>query len=172
MTPELAIARLQIHQLSSHDILSLANYWLNQGIYSDALNDIFMQNGTDSNAAFPLFETAMQELGFASPTRIDAAKIVAKDTLQKMVSGEIEIAAGASFLYWDVYSEIVTEFPDGDYIGSNLGFDKIFSWYLQIGDARDNADNIHYTMQQSEQIELSILNHIKTESKKWLFKPT
>jgi hypothetical protein len=170
MTPELAIVHFQIGQLSSDEIVSLANSWLNQGIYTDALNDIFMQGTTDSYVVFPLFKTAIQKLGVAIPSRIDAAKFLARDTLQKMVSGEIDLVAGANYLSWEIHPATTAELPDGKYLGSNLGFEYIFLWIREIWDCRDGDMILYYTNLPRHQAELKFLEHLKEEAEKWLLK--
>ena len=172
MTPELAIVHFQLNKLSSHEIVSLANSWLNQGIYADALNDIFMQGGTDSHVVFPLFETAMQELGVATPTRMDAAKLLTRDILQKMVCGEIDLVAGAHYLYSEIHPEMANELPDGEYLGNNLGFEYIFLWLREIWDCRDGDMILYYTNLPRQQAEFKFLEHLKEEAEKWLKKYT
>ncbi len=120
----------------------------------------------------PLFECAIRELGIEIPTRIEAAKIVTKDTIQKMISGEIDLMNGANFLYWDIHHEITDDLPDGEYLGSNLGLEFVFCWLREIWDCRDGSMILYHTDLPREQAELKFLDHLKDEAKKWLTNST
>lgn len=118
----------------------------------------------------PLFEKAIQELGIEIPSRVEAAKFAAKDTIQKMVSGEIDLMTGANFLYWDIHHEISEDLPDGEYLGSNLGLEYIFCWLREVWDCRDGSMILYHTDLPRDQAEVKFLDHIKEEAEKWLAK--
>ncbi|MFZ6672460.1 hypothetical protein [Undibacterium sp. Xuan67W] len=170
MKPEVAISQYKLGKLSSHAIVSLANSWLNQGIYTDSLNSIFMEENASMAEVGPLFEKAIQELGIEIPSRVEAAKFAAKDTIQKMVSGEIDLMTGANFLYWDIHHEISEDLPDGEYLGSNLGLEYIFCWLREVWDCRDGSMILYHTDLPRDQAEVKFLDHIKEEAEKWLAK--
>lgn len=170
MKPEEAISQYKLGKLSSDAIVSLANSWLNQGIYTDSLNCIFMENNPSMADVGPLFESAIRELGIEIPSRVEAAKFAAKDIIQKMVSGEIDLMTGANFLYWDIHQEIADELPDGEYLGSNLGLEYIFCWLREVWDCRDGSMILYHTDLPRDQAEVKFLDHIKEEAEKWLAK--
>jgi len=170
MEPELAIAHYKLGQLSSDMIVNLANTWLDQGIYTYSLNCIFMCDHPIMAEVGPLFEEAMRELGLEIPTRIDAVKSLLRDTMQKMVSGEIDLMEGANFIAWNIYPEVEEDLPKGEYLGSNLGLEYIFCWLREVWDCRDGSTIFYYTHLPRDQAEIQFLRHIKEECEKWLVK--
>lgn len=116
----------------------------------------------------PMFEQVIVELGVTVPSKIEAAKILTRDTIEKMVSGEIDLIAGANFLYWDVHHEITDELPDGTYLGSNLGLEHIFCWLREVWDCRDGSIILYYTNLPRDEAESKFINHLKEEAVAWL----
>ena len=170
MKPEIAISHYKLGKLSSQDIVDLADSWLNEGIYTDSLNFILMEKNPLMVEVGPLFENAVKELGFGIPSKIEAAKFAAKDTIQMMVSGEMDLMDGANFLYWDVHHEITDELPDGEYLGTNLGLESIFCWLREVWDCRDGSMILYHTDLPREKAELKFLEHLKEEAESWLAK--
>ena len=116
----------------------------------------------------PMLESAIKELGLSIPSKIEAAKIAARDTMERMVSGELDLMVGANFLYWDIHHEVTDELPDGKYLGSNLGLEQIFCWLREVWDCRDGSRIICYTDLPRDQAEVKFLDHLREESEKWL----
>ena len=168
MRPDIAISHYKLGQLSTNSIVDLADLWLEEGIYTDSLNYIVMEQNPLMADVGPLFERAIKELGLAVPDKVEAAKIAAKDTIQKMVSGEIDLIEGANFLYWDIHHEITDELPDGEYLGTNLGLEHIFCWLREIWDCRDGSMILYHTDLPREEAERKFLEHLKHEAEKWL----
>jgi len=170
MKPEVAISHYKLGKLSSSEIVDLANSWLEDGVYTDSLNYIVMEQSPLMVDVAPLFESAIRELGLEVPGKIEAAKYAARDTIQKMVSGEIDLMVGANFLYCDIHHEIEDELPDGEYLGTNLGLEHIFCWLREVWDCRDGSMILYHTDLPREQAEAKFLEHLKEEAEKWLAK--
>jgi hypothetical protein len=168
MNPELAISHYMLGKLTSKSIVGLANSWLENGIYTDSLNFILMETNPVMVDVGPLFESVIKELGLEVPTKVEAAKFVAKDTVQKMVSGEIDLMEGANFLYWEIHHEVIDELPDGKYLGSNLGLEHIFCWLREIWDCRDGSMILYHTDMPRKKAEVKFMEHLKEEAVKWL----
>lgn len=168
MKPQVAISHYKLGKLSSKSIVSLANAWLEDGIYTDSLNYIVMESNPLMVDVGPLFESAIKELGLEIPTKVEAAQFAAKDTIQKMVSGEIDLMEGANFLYWEVHHEVTDELPDGKYLGSNLGLEHIFCWLREIWDCRDGSMILYHTDLPRDKAEVKFMEHLKEEAVKWL----
>ncbi|EOX3413538.1 hypothetical protein ACPFUN_003587 [Vibrio cholerae] len=168
MKPEIAISKYKLGLLSSEEIVQLADLWLTQGIFTDSLNFLAMELYPVMATVGPMFEKAIIELGLTVPSKIEAAKYLARDTIEKMVSGEIDLMVGANFLYWDVHHEITDELPDGKYLGSNLGFEHIFCWLREVWDCRDGSRILYYTDLPRDEAEVKFLIHLKEEAEAWL----
>lgn len=168
MNPDVAIAHYKLGNLSSEEIVKLADIWLSEGIFTDSINFLAMETNPVMSTVGPMLESAIKELGQEVPSKPEAAKIAAIDTTRKMVSGEIDLMEGAGILYWDIHHEIEDELPDGKYLGSNLGFEKIFCWLREVWDCRDGSRLICYNDLPREEAEKRFLAHLKEESQIWL----
>lgn len=168
MKPEIAIARYKLGKLSSEEIVKLADSWLKQGIYTDSINFLAMETTPTMASVGPMLEAAINELGLEVPSKIVAARIAAKDTVEKMVSGDIDLMKGANFLYWDIHHEVEYELPDSEYVGDNLDFEHLFCWLREVWDCRDGSHIICYTDLPRAQAEQKFLEHLKDEAETWL----
>lgn len=168
MKPEIAISHYKLGKLSSEEIVKFADSWLEQGIFTDSINFLAMETTPIMATVGPMLETVIIELGGEVPIKINAAKIAAKDIVEKMVSGDVDLMKGANFLYWDIHHEVADELPDGKYFGSNLGFEHIFCWLREVWDCRAGSRIICYTDIPRDQAEQKFLMHLKEEAEKWL----
>ena len=168
MKPIEAYSLYKLNKLSSDRIVSLANKWLEDGLYTSSLGDLgFVTNPIMSDVA-PIFENAMKELGLKEPNKLEAAKILIRMTLNQIVEKDIPPDKGASFLYWDVHHEITDEFPDKKYVGDNLGLEQIFCWLREIWDCRDGSRILYHTDLPRPEAEKKFLEYLVDESRKWL----
>ena len=168
MKPETAIAHYKLGKLSSEEIVKLADSWLEQGLFTDSINLIAMERNPVMSDVGPMLEKAIAELELPLPTKVEAAKFAAKDMIERMVSGKIDLMEGATFLYCDIYHEVTDELPDGTYVGTNLGLEHIFCWLREVWDCRDGSRILYYCDLPREQAEQKFLEHLREESKKWL----
>lgn len=168
LSPAIAIAYYQLKLLSSIDLVTLADTWLNQGIYTDSINYLQMDKDPIMSEASELFIKAMEEMKVDIPTRIAAAWIVTEDILERVVSGSIDLMEGVSFIYWDVHHEIDTELPDGKYLGSNLKLEQVFCWLREVWDCRDGSRLICHEDLPRDEAEQKFLGYLMDESKSWL----
>ena len=168
MKPEVAISLYKLDNLSSESIVDLANEWLKEGIFTESLSEIIFEKKPSMSTVGPLFESALKEIGIDIPTKIEAAKVALKDTIQRMVSGETDLMEGANFIYLKIYLKIIDELPDGEYVGTNLRLEHIFCWLREIWDCRDGSMILYYSDLPRDQAEIKFLAHLKEESEKWL----
>lgn len=168
LPPSIAIAYYQLRLLSSADLVTLADTWLNQGIYTDSINYLQMDKDPIMSEASELFLKAMEEMSIDIPTRVAAAWIVTKDIMERIVSGSIVLVEGVNFIYWDVHHEIDTELPDGKYLGSNLKLEQLFCWLREIWDCRDGSRLICHEDLPRDKAEQKFLGSLMDECQKWL----
>jgi len=168
MKPEVALSLYILDNLPSESIVNLANEWLTEGIFTESLSEIIFEKSPSMSTIGPLFESALKEIGIDTPTKIEAAKVVLKDTIQKMVSGETDLMEGANFIYWNIHHKITDELPDGEYLGTNLRLEYIFCWLREIWDCRDGSMILYYSDLPRDQAEKKFLAHLKEEAEKWL----
>lgn len=157
MRPEIAIAHYMLGKLSSERIVQLANTWLEEGLYTDSINLMAMEHAPVMSDVGPMLEKTIIELGLPIPTKVQAARIAARDIVEQMVSGTVDLMEGANFLYWNIHHEITDELPDGEYLGTNLGLEHVFGWLREVWDCPDGSDQ-------------KFLEHLKDEARKWLEK--
>jgi len=168
MIPKLALAHYVIGNFSTDKIIEQAHSWLIEGIYSDSLNYLVMESNPSMELIGPMFETALFELGYLMPTKVDAAWYVTADIIQKMANGSIDLLEGANFLYYEIHQNIKVDLPDGEYLGSNLGLEYIFCWLREVWDCRDGSMILYHTDLPRAKAEIKFLENIKEEAEKWL----
>lgn len=168
LPPAIAIAYYQLKLLSSIDLVTLADTWLNQGIYTDSINYLQMDKDPIMSEASEMFLKAMEEMNVDIPSRVASAWIVAEDIMERIVSGSIELMEGVNFIYWDVHHEIDTELPDGKYLGSNLKLEQVFCWLREVWDCRDGSRLICHEDLSRDEAEQKFLGYLMDECQKWL----
>ena len=60
------------------------------------------------------------------------------------------------------------ELPDGEHLGTNLGFEHIFCWLREIWDCRDGSMILYHTDLPREEAERKFLEDLKHEAENWL----
>ncbi|MDC1142808.1 hypothetical protein OAU50_06925 [Planctomycetota bacterium] len=168
MTPQHAYSLFEIGLLSSEEIHYFAHLWLGQGIYTDSLMEIISEPTPQMSTLGPLFKSAMKELGFVKPSLKEAARCVCQVTLEKMVTNEIGLEEGASYLYWKISTGLATELPDVKYVGDAVGLARVFTWLREIWDLRDGSMILYYTDLPPEEAQTKFIEHIHEEAKVWL----
>jgi len=168
ISPAIAIAYYQLRLLSSGDLVTLADTWLNQGIYTDSINYLQMEKDPIMSEASELFLKAMKEMKVDIPTRVASAWIVTADIMDRIVTSSIDLMDGVNFIYWDVHHEIDTELPDGKYLGSNLKLEQVFCWLREVWDCRDGSRLICHEDLPRDKAEQKFIGYLMDECQKWL----
>ncbi len=168
MKPIEAFSLYKLGKLNSDRIVSIANSWIENEMYTESLGELCMISNPIMSDVGPLFEKAMNDLQINEPTRIEAAEIIIHLTLERIVNNEVEPDEGASFLYWDVHHELFDEFPDKEYVGDSLGLEYIFLWLREIWDCRDGSRLSYYTDLSRPEAEKKFKEHLVEEAKKFL----
>lgn len=151
--------------LNSDLIVILANYWLENSIYSDSLCEICLISKPIMSEIGPLFEEVMTELEIIEPLEIDAINIIITLILKKIVKKKINADVGASFLYWEIHNKLLSEFPDKQYVGDRWGLENIFCWLREIWDCRDGSMLLYYTNLPRNKAEMKFMTHLYKEAK-------
>ena len=101
-----AFSLYKLNKLEAKELVSFADQWLERGVYTESLDELYTtQNPVMAQVGY-LFENTMLELGVKEPTRIEAAISIVRITLNRIISKEIMPEKGASFLYWEIHHEI------------------------------------------------------------------
>jgi len=172
MEPIEAFALYRLGKLSSDQIVSLADAWLCEGVFTDGINELSGSTNSVMADIAPIFERTMSELNEPSLTKFDAAIVLVKMKLEGIVSNTIDPEEGASFLYWNVHHEITNEYPDKEYSGDNLGLENVFFWLREIWDCNDGSMILYHTDLPREKAELKFREHLIEEAENWLSKAT
>ena len=165
-----AYALYTLNNLNSNKIVELANTWLLNGLFTDSLNDLFWEKEPEIHVVGPMFEKLMEELSIPSLTRIEAANIIIKITLTRIVNKEVEPEIGASFIYYEVWDEIQDEYPVVKYVGDSLGLEHIFCWLREIWDCHDGSMILYYSDLPRVQAGIKFKEHLIKEACNWLKK--
>ena len=167
MKPIEAQARFKLGMITSDAIVTLANTWLEQGIYSESLGNLFTINKPEMADVGPLFESALKKLGIPELTRPEAASLLVKITLHQIADGETNALEGAEFLYWQVHHAISDELPDNKYLGDNLGLEEVFCWLREIWDCRDGSMLLYHSDLPRDQAEAKFVEHLIESALTW-----
>ena len=160
-------ARFMLGKLSSDEIVSVANAWINEGVYSGSLGELCTIASPEMSDVGPLFESAMQELGISRPSKLESALILTNETVHRIAQGELDPVTGAEFLYWQVHHELSSEFPDQQYVGDCLGLEQVFCWLREIWDCRDGSMILYHTDVPRDQAEKKFIEHLIEAAKEW-----
>lgn len=168
MEPIEAYALYKLGKLSSDQIVSLANDWLEKYLYTENIDELSMVKNPVMSDVGPIFERAMEELEIKEPSKIEAANTIIHITLKKIVANEIAPDDGASFLYWGVHHEISEVMPDKEYFGDSFGLEYVFCWLREIWDCRDGSMILYHTDLPRDEAELKFKEHLLEEAEKLL----
>lgn len=168
MEPLEAFSLYKLRKLSSEKIVSLANYWLKNGLYTENIGELSMVINPIMSEVAPIFEKAMRELQIEEPSKFEAANTIIHITLKRIIANEIDPDEGASFLYWDVYHELSELMPDEKYVGDSFGLEYIFCWLREIWDCRDGSMILYHTDLPRAEAEKKFKEHLVEEAKKLL----
>ena len=150
--PKILIAQHVLGWLESREIVALAHYWLEQWNTWESLFDITWDINPHIAEVGPAFEKLIQEMQIEMPTRQEALVILMKDTLEKMANGE-NILREANFLYWELYREVEDQLPNGELLGSNMGFERIIGLLYSIEDLSDYLRGTELEKEEGELLE-------------------
>ncbi|MCC2525733.1 hypothetical protein [Vibrio coralliilyticus] len=168
MEPIEAYSLYILGKLSSDKIVILANSWLEKGLFTDSLNDIYWEDSPIMADVGPRFEKAIEELNINKMSRFEAANKLIELTLTRIINSELEPDVGATFLYYDVHHVINDEYPDKEFMGDSLGLEHIFCWLREIWDCRDGSRILYHTDLSRKDAEAKFNEHLIEEAQKWL----
>ncbi|WP_417391754.1 hypothetical protein [Gimesia sp.] len=170
MEPAEAYSRYVLNILNSDEIVSLADSWLNQGIFTDSLNTLCWEKEPIMSSVGPLFEKAMNELGVNKPDSLEAGHLIVRETLTRVVDLELPPEKGAAFLYHHVYPGIRHECLDEVNYGDGLDLERIFGLMWELEDCRGDSLIPYYSDLPRSEAEAKMKLHLIDESRKWLEK--
>lgn len=159
-----AYSRFELNLFNSSQLVELANLWLEQGIFCDALNELCSLRYPQGSQPDELFKKAMVELGEERPTRLEAAEMIIANTLNSIINGDESAVSGAMLLYNEVYDELEDIIKDGYHPREKLGLQELF--YLGSEYDEISAENQWQNKAYLSKIELKI----KEEAESWLNK--
>ncbi len=166
-----------LDKLDYGDIFKLADEWLNKGVYLESLNYIFMESiCSDLEFSNPcknyneadLFRQALGELGVDIPKRDDAILLLIKHKIHEILSGDIEVIAGASYIYYDIHLEYRKHFKKEKYIGECMGLGEVFCWLRELWDCREGDRLTYHSHMSRDEAEDDIIELLKKSLELWL----
>jgi hypothetical protein len=168
MEPIEAFALYILGKLTSDKIVSLANDWLENDLYTESIGELSMVTNPILSDVGPIFERAMRDLEIKEPSKIEAASTIIHITLKRIVTNEVAPDEGASFLYQDVHHELSDLIPDKEYVGDNFGLQYLFCWLREIWDCRDGSMILYHTDLPRAEAEEKFKGHLVEEAEKLL----
>jgi len=169
MKPKLASAYYLFGAISSSDLTKLASDWISQGIYTDSILNLSLEPSYGYSSADSIFEQVLSDLEIQDLTKKEAAWMLSKDTIDKMVKGDLNLTEGVNFLHNRIYDEIRDEDLNEKYIGSFLGLENIFSLMHEVWDRNEELSILYYGKPKNE-IEQKFIDDLRRECQKWLEK--
>ena len=119
------------------------------------------------------YKRALLELKFKEPNKLEAAKILIIHYLKKMISNQDNafslMAKIDNEIYkqedWESFTKIKSNF-----LGEELGLEKLFTWYREIQDWKDGSRLLYYNELTREAQKKKFEEHLIEEAKELLDK--
>jgi hypothetical protein len=164
------IANYKLGNFSWSHFPEIAMAALNEGFESDSL---FILAGMNKNEnTFELeqyFKSSLAELHISLPEFHTAAKILLKYYLNEMVIHEENAYNIVTIIDNNIYRQVNWEeelnLPKKQFIGEELGLEKIFTWYRELQDFYDGGMLLYYNDLSEKEQKKKIEEHLIKEAK-------
>ncbi len=163
MTPIEAYSSFVLNELNGEQIIHLAEQWLKEGHGEQSICVLAGEKDSTMSNILPMFLNVMKELDLKEPSSLEAAKILLKRDLQKIVNKEADAVETANHIY-SMHVNISGEYPDNKYVGDSLGIENICTWLREIGDANSCSMLLYYTNLPKEQAVEKFKEHLIEEA--------
>lgn len=171
MVPIEAFALYKLNLLSGEEIYSFANDKLNEGVYTDSLNDIFAESDHSLYVLGPIFESAMEQLSVPQLSKYEASILLIRCNAEKVLKHVKSPKESAEFLYYKVHRNMVSEVPDKSYLGDNLGLDNVFAWLRELWDCMDGSMLLRFNDLPRDSAKDKIMSELTNSFRDWLQSP-
>ena len=162
-------ALVTLDQVTPEQMVRFANEFLDNGSFAEEFADIYDLQSQHHTYIKSKFRQYLTSQNAPNHNRFSAADFLLRETLNMIVSKEIDAERGASYIQYDLYEDLLeTKFPEGKYLGSNYGLEKIFAWVREIWDCRDGSTALSYPDLPRPAAEQKYLDRIIQEAGKWL----
>jgi len=159
---------------STSQLPEIALKGIQEGIESDSLLILAGMNGNDNQHEIAqYFKHAEIELNIKEFPPLDSANILLKFYLNKMVNNPDEAYELMGKIHNYIYTnfkleEVTTE--NTKYLGSELGLEKMYTWYRELQDWEDGSKLFYYNNLSRPKQRLKFIEELINEAKKVLAK--
>lgn len=122
---------------------------LSQGIESESL--LILAGMSDRDNTFELqkyFDGSLRELGISLPSKIEAAQSLLSYYLGEMIAHPENAFRVMNRIDNDIYQQVdwlkELEIVKKEFVGEELGLERMFTWYRELQDFDDNGMLLYY----------------------------
>lgn len=139
----LAVARHTLGQILPEDLPDVAVGALLRGLDSPSLAALAgATRATEPEQLHALFKAGIRELGFPTPSRVEAATVLKRAVARRVVEGSMSPTAGALEIV-RLYRQLQAELPDRQCVGDGFGVSEVVAAHYELDDvSADDADSI------------------------------
>lgn len=159
------LANLSISQFSD-----IALTGLRQGVESESLLILAGMSSIDNPFELQTyFDKSLQELGITLPNKIEAAKVLLRYYLGKMIAHPESALEVMRSVDNDVYHKVnwLKELgvKEKKFVGEELGLERLYTWYRELQDFEDDGMLLYYNELPKEEQMQKFKEHLVEEAK-------
>lgn len=164
------LANYVLGNLSISQFSDIALTGLRQGVESESLLILAGMSSVDNPFELQTyFDKSLQELGITLPNKIEAAKVLLRYYLGKMIAHPESALEVMRSVDYDVYHKVnwLNELgvKEKKFFGEELGLERLYTWYRELQDFEDDGMLLYYNeLPKEEQIQ-KFKEHLVEEAK-------
>jgi hypothetical protein len=159
-------ARFALSIAKSWELPPVADRALSGGVFSPALAELSMLQGPTMSDVDPLFRQALKELGLPLPSLVEAAWILTRECMERIVAEPGSPFELLGFLE-RVHSAARDVAPDTEYVGDGLNLGELIGLYWSYTEPNENCYKGRVIADESER--RAILDGLaRHEARGWL----
>ena len=174
MTFKELLADYYLGNRATSQLPKIALVGIQEGIESGSLLILAGMNSNDNlHEIAQYFKYAEAELNIEEFPPLESAKILMKYYLNKMVNNQDEAYELMGKIHNYIYTNIKFEKLETEntkYLGSELGLERMYTWYRELQDWEDRSKLFYYTNLSRPKQRLKFIEELVKEAKKVLTK--
>ncbi len=164
-----SISNFILENLSTKDLPKVGIIALNEHIESESIYILSGMNENDNSfEILQYFDKALEELKINLPEKLEAAKILTKYYLRKIIQNPDKAYEFMYKLDNEVYKQIDWKENGQKYLGEELNIEHLFTWYREIQDWNDNRMLLYYKELPRDEQRIKFEENLVEEAKKTL----
>ncbi|MBK8242570.1 MAG: hypothetical protein IPK88_04025 [Saprospiraceae bacterium] len=166
------ISNYILGNISNSQLPEIGLIGLKENLESESLVILAGMNENDNSFEIEeYYKRALAELNFAEPNKIEAAKILLIHYLNKMISNPNQVFKFMSNIDNEIYKQedwkLILKI-EAKYLGEEIGLEKLFTWYRELQDWKDESKLLYYNNLPRDEQRLKFEEHLIEEAKELL----